>query len=219
MKYDVAFVFANGDISDGPMVRRTLNAFQAPLIVAADGGARVAGYYGYPVDVLIGDMDSITQKELDSYKSAGIEVMAYPAEKDFTDLELALNYVGEQGFDMVRVIGGLGDRFDQTLANVYLLALPALTNTDIRIIAGKQEIRLLRAGEHMIHGQPGDTVSLIPVGGDATGIRTAHLYYPLDDETLVFGPARGVSNVMRGENASVSLESGLLLLIHTVGRA
>ena len=215
----VAFVFANGDVSDGVMVRRTLAAWSSPFIVAADGGARVAGYYGYAVDVLIGDMDSITSQELDSHAASGTHIEAYPQEKDFTDLELALNYAAEQNYNAIRVIGGIGDRFDQTLANMYLLALPTLETADTRIVAGKQEIRLLRPGKHTINGNPGDTVSLIPVGGDAAGVQTAHLYYPLNNETLAFGPARGVSNVMRGEQASIKLDSGMLLLIHTVGRA
>mgnify|MGYP001066130550 CR=1 FL=1 len=219
MAQQVAFIFANGDVCDGPMVRRALQAWTAPAIIAADGGARVAGYYGYRVDTIIGDMDSLTPQEINTQMAFGAELKRHPPEKDATDLELALQFAVQNSYTAIRIIGGLGDRFDQTLANVYLLALPELSDVDVCIVAGKQEIRMLRPGDHIIYGQPGDTLSLIPVGGDAVGIRTAHLYYPLDNETLTFGPARGVSNVLRGEKATISLRDGLLLCIHTLGRA
>jgi thiamine pyrophosphokinase len=215
-----ALIFANGDIQDGVMVRQALaQAAVPPLVIAADGGARVAWHYERHVDVVVGDMDSLSPDELQTLKAHGAEIQHHPEEKDFTDLELALRYAAGQHCGWMRVIGGIGGRFDQTLANVYLLALPELAGCDVRLASGEQEIRLLRPGTHTIDGQPGDTLSLIPVGGAVTEISTAHLYYPLAGETLEFGPARGVSNVMRGERATVTLGTGQLLLVHTVGRA
>jgi thiamine pyrophosphokinase len=117
------------------------------------------------------------------------------------------------------VIGGIGDRLDQTLGNVYLMALPALHGRDVRMVSGKQTAWLAYTGTTRIMGQAGDTLSLLPLGGDVTGIRTEGLEYPLHDETLAFGPARGISNVLLESSASVTLVSGILLLIHTVGRA
>jgi thiamine pyrophosphokinase len=113
----------------------------------------------------------------------------------------------------------VGDRFDQTLSNVYLMALPILRDCDVRMVAGKQETWLIGAGEHTIEGQGGDTVSLIPLNGTVRGVKTDGLYYPLRDEDLIFGPARGVSNVLNGDRASVSVREGVLLVVHTIGRA
>lgn len=214
-----ALIFANGEIADGIMVQRALAAAQSPLVIAADGGARVASHFGYAVHTVIGDMDSLTAQELDALVAAGADLQHYPAEKDATDLEIALNYASERGMSWIRIIGGLGGRIDQTLGNIYLLALPALKELDVRLVAGKQATRLLYPGEHTILGAPGDTISLIPLGGAVHGIHTYDLYYPLKNETLDFGPARGVSNVMNGETARVSLQQGKLLLVHTVGRA
>lgn len=201
------------------MVRRALASIDSPHIIAADGGARIAEYYGFTVHTVVGDMDSISTEELDKLIENGAQVERFPQEKDFTDLELALNHASEAGFKWMRIIGGLGDRLDQTLANIYLLALPALKDCDVSMVAGKQEIRLLKPGQHLIEGIPGDTISLIPVGGDALGIQTDGLYYPLRDETLAFGPARGISNVLQTETAQISLKEGLLLVVHTVGKA
>src|SRR5690606_27709107 len=107
----------------------------------------------------------------------------------------ALIHAVEQGFTWIRIIGALGNRFDQTLANVYLLALPILASCDVGIVSGEQVLRLLRVGDNHLDGQIGDTLSLIPLGGVVEAVRTHGLQYPLHDETLHFGPARGVSNV------------------------
>lgn len=212
-------IFANGDINDGAMVRRALAAATEPTIVAADGGARAALYFGYLPHLVIGDLDSLSAVEIQNLTARGVELRRYPPEKDETDLELALRYAAEQRADHVRIVGGIGDRLDQTLANMYLLALPELTGLDVTFVAGKQEIWLLHSGTHTIEGSPGDTLSLIPLGGAVEGVSTDGLYYPLRDETLAFGPARGVSNVMQHDQAQVSLREGVLLVIHTVGRA
>ncbi len=215
-----ALIFANGDRNDGIMVRRALEIAHEPtFIVAADGGAQVARSFGLRVDVVVGDMDSLPHAEVERLITAGTEIVRHPPEKDATDLELALLLVTERGADWIRIIGGIGDRIDQTLANIYLLALPILERRDVRLVAGAQEMRLLKPGEHRLDGTAGDTISLIPVGGAVEGIRTTNLYYPLKDETLDFGPARGISNVMENAQAQVTFRTGSLLMVHTIGRA
>lgn len=214
-----ALIFANGEPNDGPMVRRSLAVAVSAHVIAADGGARVARYFNRKVHTIIGDMDSLAEDELSALAAEGAEVFRYPTEKNETDLELCLQWAATMGFDWIRIIGGLGGRFDQVLANVYLLALPQLARLDVRLVAGKQAIRLLRPGECTIQGAVGDTISLLPIGGSVEGIRTDNLQYPLRDEVLLFGPARGVSNVMMGDSATIRLQNGLLLLVHTIGRA
>ncbi|MFH1474738.1 MAG: thiamine diphosphokinase, partial [Chloroflexota bacterium] len=62
---------------------------------------------------------------------------------------------------------------------------------------------------------PGDLVSLFPFGADAAGVTTDGLAYPLREEPLRFGPARGLSNVRSGPEASVSLRAGRLLIVES----
>jgi thiamine pyrophosphokinase len=215
-----SLIFANGDIDDGAMVDRALaDAGSDALVVAADGGARVAQHYGVRVNTIIGDMDSVSAGELEALAQENVTILRYPAEKNETDLELALMYAVEQGATWLRVIGATGGRLDQSISNIYLLSLPLFEGRDIKLVAGKQALWLARAGTHEIVGAAGDTISLIPLNGTARGVRTEALYYPLHDEDLYFGPARGVSNVMNGERAAVTLREGVLLVIHTIGRA
>ena len=217
-----AIIFANGDLVDGPAVRQVLSELpMGPdgLLIAADGGARHALFLGLTPHLVIGDFDSLTEPELDQLASMGAELRRYPAHKDETDLELALLIAAARGANPIRVIGGIGDRLDQTLANVYLLALPQLRGHDVRLVSGKQTAWLVYPGETLISGQPGDTLSLLPLGGPVDDIRTAGLQYPLRGETLAFGPARGISNVLQSSPVHISFTHGTLLVIHTIGRA
>lgn len=201
------------------MVRRALAQMPDALVIAADGGARLARYFGHVVHAVIGDMDSITEADLQRATSTNAAILRYPAAKNETDLELALLYAVKQGAQWIRIIGAVGDRLDQTLSNVYLLGLPALAEVDVRLVASKQETWLSDSGIAIIDGAPGDTVSLIPLSGIVEGIRTEGMHYPLNNETLFFGPARGVSNVLDGSRAVVHFDKGILLIIHTIGRA
>ncbi|MEK7327320.1 MAG: hypothetical protein AAB217_18910, partial [Chloroflexota bacterium] len=123
-------------------------------------------------------------------------------------------------------------RWDLTLANVLLLIRSdrwrvsrqqatdpkgvlrkaATTNVRVRLLDGAQEIGLLCGpGQLTLTGNAGDTVSLIPIGGDARGITTSGLEYPLHGETLIFGSTRGISNVMMAGQAAIALAEGLLV--------
>ena len=208
-------LFANGLANEGGMTRRALAGAGDAHILCADGGALNALKFGCHPQTIIGDLDSLSPRQVARFRAAGARVLRFPPEKDETDLELALRWSVDQGARAIFVFGALGGRFDQTLANVCLLSLPALQTVYAELVDGEQQIRLLRPGQHRITGRRGDTVSLIPQGGAASGISTRGLKYPLREESLSFGPARGISNVMLGDSASLDLQSGMLLLVHT----
>ena len=212
-------LFANGIITEGAMIQRLLEDLESPRVVCADGGALHARDLGFASQTIIGDLDSLSAGQVADFKAAGAEIIAHPPDKDETDLELALHHCHQIGATAIHILGGLGGRFDQTLANIFLLTHPAFRDIRIDVIDGDQVVRLLQAGTHRIDGEPGDTVSLIPLTTAAEGISTCNLQYPLRGETLLTGPARGISNVMLRDQAEVEFSSGLLLLVHTIGRA
>ncbi len=111
------------------------------------------------------------------------------------------------------VIGALGGRLDQTLGNLSLLSDPRLSTYDIRLDDGVEEAFFTRS-RCEIRGRPGEIVSLIPWGAEVTGISTEGLRWPLQSETLFPDRTRGISNEMLGETASISVEAGLLLVVH-----
>jgi thiamine pyrophosphokinase len=212
-------IFANGDLEDGLAVRAVLSCPVPYLVIAVDGGIRHVQALGLTPNVVIGDMDSADSVALAWAEQHNAEIKQFPTHKDETDLELALLLAAERNCDPIRVMAALGSRLDQTFANIYLLALPALRNRDVRLVSGASTVWLAYPGETTIQGSSGDTVSLIPMAGSASGVITDALEYPLRSETLFFGPARGISNVMLSSEARVRFDDGLLLIVHTIGRA
>ena len=205
-------IFANGTFTDLEQVPLLVNA--CDLLIAADGGARHCIAANLLPQVVIGDFDSLSESELKVLEAHGAKLIRYPSRKDSTDLELALEYACNQGADQILILGGLGQRWDQTLANILLLVHPANTCARVSLIDGNQEIMLIGSSQTLeIFGQPGDTVSLIPIRGDAKGITTQGLEYPLHHGTLRFGTSRGISNVLLDEKGTIHLEHGLLICI------
>lgn len=205
-------IFANGAF-DEPQRERALIG-DDDLIVAVNGGTRHAWAAGVDPQVVVGDLDSLSDEEKQRIRQAGAEIVPFPPRKDQTDLELALHHVLSEGADEIVILAALGGRLDQTVANILLLTLPQLAGCDVRVVQGQQEAFVIREAAR-IEGRSGDTVSLIPVEGDAVGVITAGLEYALDDETLDFGPTRGVSNVLKESQANVRVRHGLLLCIVT----
>jgi thiamine pyrophosphokinase len=204
-------VFANGDLESGPWLQPYLA--EASLIIAANGGTRHLYRLQQPPHIVIGDLDSLPDEIRTWVKTADVQIIQHPADKDETDLELAL-LLAIQHHQDIYVMGALGGRLDQTLANILLLAHPALQGHKVQLVAPYQQAWLVD-GDTEANGRPGDTVSLIPLGGDTVIRSTTVLIWPLQNETLAFGSARGVSNVMTADQATIEVESGRLLCIHT----
>jgi thiamine pyrophosphokinase len=168
---------------------------------------------GLAPQFVIGDLDSLDADSQAALQAQGVELRRYPRAKNETDLELALLAAAECGASSIDILGGLGGRWDHTLANVALLALPELRGRRSRLLADRQQLFLVR-DTATIEGRVGDTVSLLPLTHAADGVTTRGLLYPLDDATLRYEQARGISNVLIEPPGGVSLRDGLLLVVH-----
>lgn len=196
-------------------------AREAALVVAADGGAVGAEALGLPIDLLVGDMDSLGEERLAALVAAGVAVERSPAEKDESDTELALRAALARGATTVTVVGAFGGRrLDHALANVGLLALPSLAGRPVELLDDRARVTAVQApgpaGEAVrrpLPGRTGDLVSLLALGADVEGVTTEGLRYPLRDERLPAGPARGLSNVRVAADAAVTVRRGLLLVV------
>ncbi len=201
-----AIIFANGELK--PPVQTE----KADIIIAADGGAKHCLELGIQPNYVIGDFDSLEAETLAALKAKGAELIEFPAKKDFTDLELAIQHAASLKPRDILIYGALGARWDQTIANILLAG--AYPHLNIHLLDQKQEIRYLVPGERLVvRGHSGDTVSLIPIGGSARGITTQNLEYPLIGETLHVGSTRGISNTLLEDWGAVELEEGMLLCI------
>jgi thiamine pyrophosphokinase len=209
----LAVVFANGQMPGAASL--PLDLPPGALVIAADGGLRNCRARGLVPHVVVGDLDSLTEAELAEPAMAGAEVVRHPARKDHTDLDLALQLAAARGATEALVHGALGLRWDMTLANVLLAVAPHLHGLRVGLVDGAQTLWPLRGGQLLeMTGRPGDTLSLIPLGGDAVGVTTTGLAWPLAGDTLPFGTTRGVSNELVADHVTVRLDGGLLVCVH-----
>jgi len=184
------------------------------VVVAADSGVDHALALGLRVDVAVGDFDSVTPAGLDEARAGGARVESHPSAKDHTDLELALEAAVATGAGTITVVGGDGGRRDHLFANLLVLAAPRFAAPTITAYLGATRVHVVHGGRRRpITGEPGELVTLLPVHGDAAGVRTEGLRYPLANETLPAGTSRGVSNVLERSPASVAVSAGTVVVV------
>ncbi len=181
------------------------------FIVCADSGYDSAKALGIIPDLVIGDMDSIS-----SSVESGPEIITAPVQKDETDSMLCVDTLADRGFNEILFFGALGGRPDHSFANISLLLYAAKKGIKLDIIHENSHMFIID-GKTVLHGNTGDIFSLFAIGGDARGITTTGLLYPLNNETLYTDNPRGVSNEFLENKASVSVENGYLLAIHIKG--
>ena len=203
-------IFANGELPDLAYARRLPQP--GDIIICADGGARHALELGLTPHFIVGDLDSLPEG---FQPSAETQIIQFPADKNETDLELAVDHaLGLHPAEIV-IAAALGGRLDQTLGNISLLADSKLMACDLRLHDGVEEIFFCR-DQAQVKGRSGDIVSLIPWGGEVSGVVTENLKWPLRSEILYPYKTRGISNEMLGEEASVKINAGLLLIVHRI---
>lgn len=188
------------------------------LVIAVDSGLDRARALGIEPDIVIGDLDSASLDAVEAERRAGTEIDAHPADKDHTDFDLALSRAIDEEASEIEVIGGAGGRPDHWLANLSLLAAAGRSGASVSAEMGGWSISVLTEGQTYSEDcAAGQVVSLLPVGGDASGITTEGLRYPLEDEDLPSGTSRGVSNVACGGLVKVDLRGGTLLVMRDNG--
>jgi len=196
----------------GPVLAPRALPAAPDVVIAADDGAREALRLGLEVDVVVGDMDSVKASTLAQVERAGGRVMRHPADKDATDLELALDEALSSQATRIVVAGGAGGRLDFVLANALALGHPRLAAVEVDAVFGVARLHVVRS-ERTLEGIPGEVLSLLAVGGPAAGVRTSGLRWTLDGQDLPAASGWGVSNEFAMAEASVSIEAGVVLVV------
>ena len=202
-------IFIGGD-PPHPNVRQHLPT--DAYIIAADSGYAHAIAMGFVPNELVGDMDSISAVDLTDAHDSNVLITEYPTDKDLTDTEIAIASALARQSTHITVVSGGGDRFDHVLGMVHSLASCAGT-VDTTLFIGTARVSYVSyTKEFQLNTQPGDIVSLIPLGGDNT-VTTTGLQWELTNDTLQSFASRGVSNIATSESVSISVTDGLLAVI------
>lgn len=181
-----------------------------PVVVAADAGLDHAQAAGLAVAVAVGDMDSVSPEALNAAEQAGTRIERHPADKDQTDLELALELAVRLA-DRVIVIGAGGGRLDHLIGNLAVLASPQWAGVDIEAWLGNARAVVVH-GDRELDAEPGTTVSLFALGGPAR-VTTTGLAWPLNDEILEPLTSRGVSNRATASSPRLAVSEGVVLAV------
>jgi thiamine pyrophosphokinase len=211
----IALIVTQGPARAGPSLRRL--AARADLILAADGGARVARAAGIVPDLIVGDLDSVDPATAHWSARRRIPRRVFPVDKDATDAELALREALRRGAREVWIFATMTGRMDHALANLLLLATTRSRRVRARLTDGRA-VAWLGSKKTPIEGRPGDLVSLLPLSPTVRGMVTTGLRYPLRGGMLRRGSTRGISNEITNAPASVRVDAGDLLVIHTPRR-
>jgi thiamine pyrophosphokinase len=215
MTPDAAVVLLGGE---PPQSDELLNCIKCgKLVAAADRGAALALHVGRVPDILVGDFDSLPPELLAECRQGGARIFSLPVHKDLTDGEYILQHLSAQGMRRLLILGGLGGRVDQLLANILTAVPQARQGVEILFAHDDALLYVLAADnadepqELVLRGFAGRTVSLISLAEESRAVELAGFEYPLHG-ALKQNVSLGVSNVVQAEGASIRLTDGCLLV-------
>jgi thiamine pyrophosphokinase len=184
------------------------------LVIAVDSGLDHAHALGLTVDVVVGDLDSVSPQGLARAEADGVLVERHPVDKDATDLELGVMAAMERGATDVTVVSGDGGRLDHLLGGITYLAGDDLDEVVVDAWIGRAYVVVLRDGDDReVQGRTGELISVIPMGGFAEGVTLDGLRYGLHEAMMLPGTTLGVSNEFSRPTARIRVGSGCLLVI------
>lgn len=205
------FIYTGGAIDPSNVIERPTGD---DLLIAADSGYKNAALLGVRPTVLLGDFDSLPSEEL-SGAAEGAEVMSVPAEKDFTDTQMAVKVAIERGANEIILIGGLGGRLDHTLSNIALLR--SLHSSGVRAVItdGRNRVRYMKNDSIILMQSGFKYFSLIALSERVKGVCIEGSKYPLKNAVLTSYDQYAVSNEIDGNCAFISIKKGEVLIIES----
>ena len=181
------------------------------LVIAADAGYRNAQRLGVKVDLLLGDFDSLDEKNIPKET----EKMQVPAEKDFTDTQLAVETAMRKGATELVIIGGLDGRLDHTLSNLAILEDLSEKGVFAYITNGQNRVRYLNSTSTLLPRSGYRYLSLLTLSEKAKGVSVEGCKYPLKNATLTRTFQYAVSNEITGNCALVSVRKGGIYIVES----
>jgi thiamine pyrophosphokinase len=181
------------------------------LCIAADQGYHTAKTLGERIDLLLGDFDSIGSVPGDE----GMEIQRVPAEKDYTDTQLAVEIALERGADEIIIIGGLSGRLDHTLSTLAILEDLNTRGVYCTVTDGQNRARYMKSTSTLIARSPYKYLSLIAADEVVKGVDIEGCKYPLKKATLRRSHQFAVSNEITGNVAFIAVKKGGVFIIES----
>lgn len=205
-------LFAGGDLD---LLETDFDVF-----VGVDAGSLFLIKHRLPLDLAIGDFDSVSPAEFELISQAAKEVIQAPAEKNDTDLELALKTVFTKYPQAhATVYGALGGRVDHFLSNLFLASEPDLAPfmEQIELAGADNRIIFRPAGQYTISPVTSMSyISFMPSDGSHLTIQNAK--YPLREENFFFKKCYSSNEFLKGD-IHIELDAGYVVVIYSKDRS
>ncbi len=202
-------------VGAGDLTMGEITVGEEDLCIAVDGGLSYCPILGVEPDVILGDFDSVSEKEREAIEVLKEQiperVVELPVEKDDTDMLAALKYGLESGYKDFRIYAGTGGRFDHTLANIQCLLYLKNHGAVGYLVDGMGMILVLQNESVSFRKEMEGYLSLFALGKEAKGVSIRGMKYPLEGYTMTNDFPVGISNEFIGEEASIALEDGELV--------
>jgi len=197
----------------GGGITRSIRIARTDYVIAADSGYDIARNQEISVDLVVGDLDSISAEGLQHADASGVAIERFPEAKDKTDFELALDAAIAMGPQAVDVYGGEAGSFGHLLGISTGLTARTWARIDLRWFVGSATVVPVQPKHPLEVSLPvGTRLTLVPIG-DAENVTATGVQWPLFREPLPRGTSRGLSNITTDPICTVSLTEGALLVI------
>ena len=206
-----AYIYVGGNIIQKNITEKPTDK---DICIAADSGYKNARLLGADVQIIVGDFDSISQEDKDSIPD-GIKIVTVPAEKDFTDTQLAVKTALEGGATNIVIIGGLSGRLDHTLSNLAILQNLYENNIRATITDGANRIRYIKSSSDLIARSNFKYLSIIACDEKVKGVSVEGCKYPLKNATLSNNFQYAVSNEILKNCALISVKKGGIYIVES----
>lgn len=194
-------------VGAGPIEDLILEPADKDFVIAADAGyLHMAGLSAVP-DLVVGDFDSL------GIKPQHPNIIAYPQEKDQTDMLLAIEEGLNRGYHKFVILGGLGGRLDHTYANIQALAYIANKSARGYLLGEGTAITVIRNGSMSFDSEKEGIISVFCCGDRAQGVAIRGLKYELQNAVLDCSYPVGVSNAFTGIQSEISVSNGSLVIM------
>lgn len=208
-------LIVTGGTVDTDFLKDFSDSNEYDYMIGVDKGAQYLYNIGLKPNLVVGDFDSIDPQIIDILThDPRIEVDEFVAEKDETDTHLAIMKAIDIGSTHIDLIGGTGSRMDHTLANIHIMMIPLRKKVNCRVIDKNNIISLMDVNTSFYKNDY-KYISLVPLTDQVSGITTKGLKYPLSGYTMKKGISIGVSNEFIEDQAEISIEKGILMVIRS----